>query len=87
MQTEYDADDFDMEQASGVDNPSEPGGIHDEGTDGHLGRHMSVQPKAYTVRTRFKTVDAKTGQLVYKVVSQPASQPRKLLKPFSYSRK
>lgn len=87
MQTEYNADDFDMETVSGVDNPAEPGEIHDEGMDTVSGSKMSSQPKAYTVKTRFKMVDKKTGQLVYRVVKQDSSQPRKLLKPFSYKKK
>lgn len=87
MQTEYDADDFDMEAASGVDNPAEPGDTYDEGMDRVSGRKMSNQPKAYTVKTRFKMVDKKTGQLVYRVVKQGSNQTRKLLKPFSYKRK
>ena len=33
MRAEYDADDFDMETASGVDNPSEPGDTYDEAAD------------------------------------------------------
>ena len=87
MRAEYDADDFDMEKASGVDNPSEPGDTYDEAVDTKSNQKMSHKPKAYTMQTRFKTVDKKTGQLVYRVAKQPSNQPRKLLKPFSYKKK
>ena len=87
MRAEYDADNFDMEQTSGVDNPEEPGDVHDTALDNTSSQKMTYQPKAYTMQTRFKTVDKKTGQLIYRVVKQPSSETRKLVKPFSYQKK
>lgn len=88
MNTEYDSDDFDMEQVAGVDNPAELDDVHDENA-GDMARPGTVinRPKGYTMRTRFKSVDKKTGQLVYKVVEQKSNENRKLLKPFSYKKK
>lgn len=87
MHTEYDSDDFDMEQVSGTDNPTEPGADYDESLDHTPGVCASNQPKHYIMQTRYKTIDEKTGELVYRVVRQPSNETRKLIKPFSYKRK
>ena len=88
MSVEYDSDNFDMEQVSGVDNPVEPGDSYDAGVGNEVRAAVpSRKPKSYTVRTRFKSVDKKTGQIVYKVVEQKSNEQRKLLKPYSYKKK
>ena len=50
MSVEYDSDNFDMEQVSGVDNPVEPGDSYDAGVGNEARANVpSRKPKAYTV--------------------------------------
>lgn len=88
MRAEYDSDDFDMESVTGTDNPVETDEAYDASTDVNAKAvHKNKLRKPYTVRTRFKSIDKKTGQMVYKVVEQPSNVHRKLAKPYSYKKR
>lgn len=75
MGIEYESDDFDMEQVSGVDNPVDTDSTYDETTGRSRKAAAAVAPKQYIVRTRIKVRDKKTHQLVYKVVRTPSNKP------------
>lgn len=84
MSNEYESDDFDMEVITGNDNPLESDDDHDPAVQAQSSIVKALQSaKPYTTMTRFKTIDKKTGQKVYKVAKQPSTQQRRLLKPFS----
>lgn len=88
MSTDYETDDFDMEQISGTDNPLGFGDDHDTGIESQESRAISRgKPKTYVMKTRFKTIDKKTGRKVYKIVEQNSSEDRRLLKPYSYEKR
>lgn len=87
MYKEYDSDDFDMENVAGVDNPMDTDDDYDEAAkpeDYKFPRKEDIKP--YSVKTRIKVRDKKTGQIVYKVIGQSSSKPRRLSKPFSYKK-
>mgnify|MGYP007069838303 CR=1 FL=1 len=80
MEVIYDSDDFDMKSVTGVDNPEELDNSTDDAANAIT--HLPFRMDNHDTISVYKTIDKKTGKLVYKADKRKSTAKRHRLKKY-----